>query len=116
MDTVGKDVAEVESLIAKWDLDTVSDTEARKTKDYLYTLGAKARRIDREGPVTNGNQVGTHGKFRLQFGTRTYAGVWIKVNEILDAAVIRCAFAESGGWTLRGGVPGLMPGRTWRTS
>lgn len=79
MDAVGKDAAEVESLVAKWDLDTVSDTEARKTKDYLYTLGAKARRIDREGPVANGNQVGTHGKFRLQFGTRTYAGVWIKV-------------------------------------
>lgn len=51
----------------------------QEDKNYLYTLGAKARRIDQEGPVTNGNQVGTHGKFRLQFGTRTYAGVWIKV-------------------------------------
>jgi hypothetical protein len=95
MDAVGKDAAEVESLIAKWDLNTVSDTEAKKTKDYLYTLGAKSKRIDREGPVTNGNKVVTHGKFRLQFGTNTYAGVWIKVNEILDAAVIRRAFAES---------------------
>lgn len=35
MDAVGKDAAEVESLIAKWDLNTVSDIEARKTKDYL---------------------------------------------------------------------------------
>lgn len=95
MDAVGKDAAEVESLIAKWDLNTVSDNEAKKTKDYLYTLGAKSKRIDREGPVTNGNKVVTHGKFRLQFGTKTYAGVWIKVNEILDAAAIRRAFAES---------------------
>lgn len=95
MHAVGKDEAEVESLIAKWDLNTVSDTEAKKTKDYLYTLGANSKRIDREGPVTNGSKVVTHGKFRLQFGTKTYAGVWIKVNEILDAAVIRRAFAES---------------------
>lgn len=68
----------MESLIAKWDLDTVSDTEARKTKDYLYTLGAKAKRIDREGPVTNGSQVVTHGKFRLRSDTRTHACVWIR--------------------------------------
>jgi hypothetical protein len=95
MDAAGKDAAEVDDLIAKWDLNTVSDTEAKKTKDYLYTLGAKSKRIDREGPVTNGQKVATHGKFRLQFGTNTYAGVWIKVNEILDAAVIRRAFRES---------------------
>ncbi|MEO9216760.1 MAG: hypothetical protein ABI227_14065, partial [Rhodanobacter sp.] len=61
MNAVGKDAAEVELLIAKWDLNTVSDTEAKKTKDYLYTLGSKFKRIDREGPVTSGTKVVTHG-------------------------------------------------------
>ena len=88
-------VVEVAELIAKWDLNIVSDDEAKKTKDYLYTLGVKSKRIDREGPVTNGNKQVTHGKFRLQFGKKTYAGVQVRVNEILDAAVIRRAFAES---------------------
>jgi len=95
MHAAGGAADEVEALIAKWDLNTVSDDEARKTKDYLYTLGSNSKRIDREGPVNNGNRVVTHGKFRLQFGSKTYAGVWVKVNEILDAAVIRRAFRES---------------------
>lgn len=95
MHTAGGDAVEVAELIAKWDLNIVSDDEAKKTKDYLYTLGVKSKRIDREGPVTNGNKQVTHGKFRLQFGKKTYAGVQVRVNEILDAAVIRRAFAES---------------------
>lgn len=96
MHAVGGDAADVALLIARWDLNTVSDTEAKKTKDYLFTLGAdNSKRIDREGPITTGNKVVTHGKFRLQFGKKTYAGVQIRVNEILDAAVIRRGFQES---------------------
>ena len=95
MDAVGGDSAEVDSLIDKWDLTTVSTDEAKKTKDYLFKLGSKSKRIDREGPITNGNRVVTHGKFRLQFGTKTYAGVQIKVDEPLDVATIRRAFRES---------------------
>ena len=95
MDALGGDSAEVDSLIDKWDLTTVSTDEAKKTKDYLFKLGGKTKRIDREGPITNGNRVVTHGKFRLQFGTKTYAGVQIKVDEPLDVATIRRAFRES---------------------
>ena len=96
MDEVGSDATEVDDLIAKWEINTVSDDEARKTKDYLYKLGSdKRKRIDREGGVKNGSNVYTHWRFRLQFGTKTYAGVQIAVNEIMDAGVIRQAFRES---------------------
>ena len=50
---------------------------------------------DREGPITSCSGTVTHGKFQLQFGTKTYAGVRIKVDEDLDAATIRRAFRES---------------------
>ncbi|BBO91324.1 hypothetical protein [Desulfosarcina ovata] len=87
---------EVQLLIDKWDLNSVSTLEAKKTKDYLFTLNTNAKRIDREGPVTIGSEkTVTHGKFRLQFGNRTYAGVRIQVDVILNAAVIRRAFKES---------------------
>lgn len=96
MHDVGGDAAEVDTLISKWELNTVSDDEAKKTKDYLYKLGTdKRKRIDREGGVMNGNKQVTHGKFRLQFGNATYAGIHVQVNQILDAAIIRRAFRES---------------------
>jgi hypothetical protein len=97
MDAVGTDGAEVEELIGKWDLNLVSRDEAGKKKDYLYKLGTdKRKRIDREGPVTQtGTGAATHGKFRLQFGTKTYAGVHIKVDQVLDALTIKRAFRES---------------------
>lgn len=96
MDPVGADDDEVAALIARWDLATVSTTEAGKKKDCIYKLGTDRRkRIDREEPVTNGNRVVTHAKFRLQFGTKTYAGVRLVVDQMLDPATIRRAFEQS---------------------
>ena len=96
MDGVGGDAAEVSTLISKWDLVSVSKLEAGKKKDYVFKLGKdKRKRIDREEPVTDGHKNVAHAKYRLQFGKKTYAGVWLVVDTVLDAAVIRRAFQES---------------------
>ena len=94
MDAVGAAAVQVDELIAKWDLNSVTTAEAGKTHDCVYKLGTRSKRIDREGPVSGTTGV-THAKFRLQFGKSTYAGVRIKVDETLDAAAIQRAFRES---------------------
>ena len=94
MDLAGGDAVEVDELIAKWDLNSVTTREAGSTRDCVYKLGTRSKRIDREGGISGTNGV-THAKFRLQFGSKTYAGVRIKVDETLDAAVIQRAFRES---------------------
>jgi hypothetical protein len=95
MDAAGSDATEVEELIAKWGLNSVTKTEAGSTKDCVYKLGTRSKRIDREGRVTGVDGTASHAKFRLQFGSKTYAGVHIKVDETLDAATIQRAFRES---------------------
>lgn len=85
-----------EALINKWDLNIVSDAEAKKVKDYLYTHEKNANRIDREGPVRAGNSKNpTHGRFRLQIGKRTLAGIHMRVGIVLDPATVRRAWRES---------------------
>ncbi len=96
MDTVGKDMDEVGQLIDKWDLNSVSGAEANKTHDCVFKLGQnRAKRIDREGPITGPDGEVTHAKFRLQFGSKTYGGLRIKIDETLDAATIKRGLRES---------------------
>lgn len=85
----------VTALIDKWDLDSVALSEASKTKDYLFTHESRTNRIDREGPVTGLDGTATHGKFRLQIGKKTYAGLHVKAGQTLDAATIRRAWRLS---------------------
>jgi len=85
----------ITTLISLWDLDGVSETEAKKKADHLYTTIKKTNRIDREGQVTGPDGTVTHGKFRLQIGSKTLAGIRLKVGEALDPATIRRAWRES---------------------
>ena len=83
------------AVIDKWDLDSVSMAEASVTSDHLFTHQTNSNRIDREGPVTGVDGTATHGKFRLQIGKKTYAGLHIKAGQTLDAATIRRAWRLS---------------------
>lgn len=84
-----------EALISKWELNIVSDTEAKKVKDYVYTHEKNANRIDREGPVRGGSKVVTHARYRLQIGKKTLAGIHMQVDTRLDPATIQRAWRES---------------------
>ncbi|MEO8278904.1 MAG: hypothetical protein ABI564_04370 [Ideonella sp.] len=96
MDATGGDEDDIaEALISKWELNIVSDTEAKKVKDYVYTHEKNANRIDREGPVRGTGQAVTHARYRLQVGKKTLAGIHMQVDTVLDPATIRRAWRES---------------------
>jgi len=85
------DSAMVESLIDRFDQTGVSEAEARKTHDCVVHIGSRANRIDRQGPCYGG----THARFAVQIGTKTYAGIQMPAGVTFTIAHVRAAFRES---------------------
>jgi hypothetical protein len=93
-------------LIAKWDWNEETITQKADqvfnlnnndvassgvTNETVSNKQGWRFRIDREGPAQNG----TAAQFRLQFGTATYAGIHLRLNQKIGARYIRDAWHQS---------------------
>ena len=85
------DKAMVEALIDRFDQTGVSEADALRTHDCVVHIDSRANRIDRQGPCYGG----THARFAVQIGTKTYAGIQMPAGVTFTIAHVRAAFRES---------------------
>jgi DNA-directed RNA polymerase subunit RPC12/RpoP len=90
---VGTALADCEALILAFDVTSTTTAEAKKTKDYVVTLGTNSKRIDRQGPVTTYPTV--HARYAVQLGTQVNAGIHMEADVDFTAAFVRRALTLS---------------------
>lgn len=93
-------VETVEELITNFDVTSVTSAECLKRSDYAGKVpGEKSNRptnrIDRQGPSRDG----THAKFAVQIGKKTYAGIEMPADRDFTIGTVRRAFRQSIEYT-----------------
>lgn len=86
----------IEGLISNFGVTSVARREVSRKVDYVGKLEGESsdrpsNRIDREGPCRDA----THAKFRLQMGSKTYAGIEMQAEEEFSIKLVRKAFRDS---------------------
>jgi hypothetical protein len=85
------DKAMVEALIDRFDQTGVSQADALRTHDCVVHIDSRSNRIDRQGPCYGG----THARFAVQIGTKTYAGIQMPAGVTFTLGHVQAAFRES---------------------
>ncbi|CAG8466795.1 hypothetical protein C2G38_2049723 [Gigaspora rosea] len=82
-------------LIGRWSRSDIPKDMARKHGTILK--GESSMRIDNQGLITRKNEHGEirYANLQLQYGSRTYANVFVPVDVRFDSSECLCAFLES---------------------
>ena len=86
-----------EILIDKFDEVEITSVEAGQKKDHIVTHRLNTNRIDRQGPCRDG----THAKYAIQLGSKTFAGIEMEHSRVFSVEFVRNAFRKSledGKW------------------